>query len=259
MYVSGTLKDKAITFYKPKIMNFSENEFMTNKILFSYDGEIISLPWDKDKITKLAKRQELLIQKFMENILVLASKKYPSLKTEIQKMFQIIIKTPRKFTYGLFECLYETIISSNKDELLKRLTKLELLINYLEEENINQIDFDIIRTLFLKQKDYDKTSLFEEKVKKFHIIDEEIPTNTLRTIITFGEFISPKRVPKIASTLNQDIKYSNMVLPIYFAIPNELDANKFLMLCKNSSLDEEQIKKNATRLRIPENITNLIR
>ena len=241
MYVSGTLKDKAITFYKPKIMNFSENEFMTNKILFSYDGEIISLPWDKDKITKLAKRQELLIQKFMENILVLASKKYPSLKTEIQKMFRIIIKTPRKFTYGLFVCLYETIISSNK------------------EENINQIDFDIIRTLFLKQKDYDKTSLFEEKIKKFHIIDEEIPTNTLRTIITFGEFISPKRVPKIASTLNQDIKYSNMVLPIYFAIPNELDANKFLMLCKNSSLDEEQIKKNATRLRIPENITNLIR
>ena len=50
-----------------------------------------------------------------------------------------------------------------------------------------------------------------------------------------------------------------MVLPIYFAIESELDANKFLNLCRIPDLDEEQVKRNARTLHIPENITNLIR
>lgn len=47
MYVSGTLKNKVIDFYKPSITAFSEEGLMTDKIVFGYDGEILTPPWDQ--------------------------------------------------------------------------------------------------------------------------------------------------------------------------------------------------------------------
>ena len=79
MYVSGTLKNKVIDFYKPSITAFSEEGLMTDKIVFGYDGEILTPPWDQALEKKLIKREEALIEQGIEKTLFITSKKFPSI------------------------------------------------------------------------------------------------------------------------------------------------------------------------------------
>lgn len=260
MYVSGTLKKKTVEFYKPSITNFSDQEFMTDKIILNYDGELLVLPWDKPIEQKLIKKQEDLISNGIEKTLFVSSRKFNNVKLEITRILQKVKTTERKYSFALFECLYQLIISADtKDELILRLQEFETFINWLDTQEINQIDLEVLMSLFLKKDKYDQESLKKAKEQKFHIIEEEILSEDLYKIILFGEFTSPTRIPKIASALHQDIEYSKLVLPIYFAIPNELDANQFLKLCRIPDLDSEKVKKNARLLRIPANLQNLIR
>lgn len=260
MYVSGTLKNKVIDFYKPSITAYSEEGLMTDKIVFGYDGEILTPPWDQALEKKLSKREEALIEQGIEKTLFITSKKFPSIHFDVKRMLLNLKNIDRKYAYALFECLYEMIISINtKDELAHRLQTFSSFINNLDEISQNQIDLDILISLFLQGKDCNIENLKLAKEQKFHVIEEEILSEDLYKTIIFGEFVSPTRVSKVASTLNQDIEYSKLVLPIYFAIPNELEANQFLKLCRTPDLDEEQVKKNARLLRIPTNLQNLIR
>lgn len=260
MYISGSIKKKTIEFYKPNIISFGENELMTDKIVLTYDGELLVLPWNITLEKKLIAKQESLISQGIDKTLFVSNKKFTNINAKIKQTLQKIERTDRRYTFILFECFYNLIILSlNKEELMIRVEEFENFINWLETEEINQIDLDILISLFLNKKEYDQESLKIAKEKKFQIIEEEILTESLNKIITFGEFISPNRVPKVANTLATDIESSKLVLPIYFAIPNELDANKFLNLCRTPDLDETLVKKNATRLRIPSNIQNLIR
>lgn len=260
MYISGTLKKKTVEFYKPSINNFSDQEFMTDKIILNYDGELLVLPWDKPIEQKLIKKQEALIESGIEKTIFVSTKKFNNIKLEITRILQKVKTTERKYSFALFECLYKIIISADtKDELILKLQEFEIFINWLDTQEINQIDLEVLISLFLKRGKYDQETLKKAKEQKFHVIEEEILSEDLYKTIIFGEFVSPSRVSKVASTLHQDIEYSKLVLPIYFAIPNELEANQFLKLCRTPDLDEEQVKKNARLLRIPTNLQNLIR
>ena len=256
MYVSGKLKDKTIEFYKPRITEITEGGFLANKAFIGYDGSLI----DKSKELKLIPKQEYYLKKENDKTNFLITKNFREIRTETNKIIKKIMDTNRKFTYALFECFYELVLSSkNTDELLSKYLEFLDFIDYVELENPNQIDLDILIKLYLYSTSYDRKTLNQAKLKKFCLKSEDIPTSSLEKIITFGEFVSPTRVAKVASTLKEDIERSNLILPTYFAIPDEATANKFLNSCRNEFLDEEQIKKNAARLRIPNNIQNLIR
>lgn len=259
MYVSGTLKKKTSEFYKPTITLFDEEGIAIKIGSFNYDGELLMTPWEKSSEIKLIKRQEEHIQKGIDKTRFLTNMKYPKLKSEINRMLKIIKETDRKYSFALFEAFYELILASeSKQDCLIRIKDFKIFLNWLENQEINQIELELLIKLFLERKNYDKESLQRKKEETFHIKEEELLSESLNEIITFGEFLSPNRVPKIASSLN-DIESSKLVLPIYFAISSDLDALKFLKMCRIPDLDEEQVKRNATRMRIPKNIQNLIR
>lgn len=257
MYISGKLKDKTIEFYKPSLTNFDHEKLEIKTATLSYEGEFI-LP-QKYMEEKLILKQEELVARGIATTKSLASKKYFSVKKEVDEILTLIKNTPRNYSFALFECYYQIILkSSSITNLIIRSKDFRKFIENVINEQANQIDLEIKISLFLKQAPYDHKSVKKEKEAKFKISDDQILSSSLEEIITFGEFVSPKRVPIIASSIN-DLEASKLVLPIYFAIPNEQDANTFLKLCQTPDLDEEQIKRNATRLRIPSNIVNLIR
>ena len=259
MYISGILKKKTISFYRPSILHFDIEGINIKIGKFLYDGHLIMLPWEQNLETTLIRKQEQLIQKEMEISSTLTKEKFPGLKKKVDQLLQQILTTHRKYTMALLEMFYTIIVQSpSLEEILVKVNKLEIFINWIEKEDINQIDLDILLELFLNNRPYDKKSLHEAKLKKFHIIEDDLLSESLKEILIFGEFISPNRVPKIANSL-QDIESSQLVLPIYFAISNDIDANNFLKLCRTTSLEEKQVKRNATRMRIPPNIQNLIR
>ena len=260
MYVSGELKEKTINFFKKDIINFDIEEIKTTRLNISYHGEITSPPWENNYVAKLKKRQEELITAKEENIKLFVKLKFPLINLEIHRLLLTILQTSRKYTFSLLECFYQLIMNANSiDALMEKLKEFAKLIYYIDSKEYDQIDLPIVLELFLKEKDYSEDSLRKRKSEKFHLNEDEILTESLREIATFGEFASPNRVPKIANTLMKEMETSQLIAPIYFAIPDELTANKFLKLCRNPQIEEEQIKKNATLLRIPNNLQNLIR
>ena len=115
MYVSGKLKDKTINFYKSTITNFDSEGIEAIEANISYDGELILPPWDKGKELKLERKQEEIINRGIEKTKNLAHQKYFSLKYEVDKMITMICSTPRKYSFALFECYYQVILSSTSN------------------------------------------------------------------------------------------------------------------------------------------------
>ena len=259
MYISGKLKDKTINFYKPTITNFDSEGIDAIEANISYNGELILPPWNESIESKLKRKQEELINRGIEKTKELANKKYFSLKYEIDKTITIICATPRKYSFALFECYYQVILSSTSiTNLVLRTREFKKFLESITNENINQIDLEIKIALFLNRQAYNQEETNRAKDAKFNIDHEEILSSSLEEIVTFGEFASPNRVRKIASNLT-DIEASKLVLPIYFAIPDEVRANKFLALCRTPDLDEGHIKRSLKKLELPSNYQNLIR
>lgn len=73
MYVSGTLKNKTVNFYKEKMTTFDTQSISTPECNISYNGELTFAPWDQDKHQKLIKRQEQYLEKLSTKILSLFS------------------------------------------------------------------------------------------------------------------------------------------------------------------------------------------
>ena len=256
MYISGTIKDRAIAYYKPNIIDFHSEGIETSKVTMSYKGEL-TLKRKTGLERRLIQRQEELIEKEINKTQALSNLKYPEINKEVLNTLKLIFRTDRQFSFALFEYFYRLVIlSSTKEELLNRITSLKELIDNLEKDT-TQIDLELLIYLFLKEKQ--DISLSQAKEQKLHIIESEILSDKLEEIITFGEFISPKRVPIIANTLSTDLEASLLVAPLYFAIPSEQNASNFLYYCKNRELTKQQVKSNSTPLRIPTNLQKLIR
>jgi len=260
MYVSGSLKDKTINFYKEKMHSYDDFGFITDEASIGYDGSLNFTPWNYNKHQKLENKQKKYINDGIIKILNLLKEKY-LFKEEVLNLITIINNSHDCVKYMLFERLYKLILSVNTNYQLKQEVKrFRLLIEYLNTCNkINQIDLDIIINLFLNNQAFSKDDVYEVKKEMFKIEERDITDIETYNLVLLGEFIAPNRVPLVASTLLSNNEFSKYILPIYFSINDDKLAAKFLLSTKSSDISLEQIEKNALLQRIPSNLVNFTR
>lgn len=265
MYVSGSLKDKTVNFYKDKMIDFDEYSFNTSEVLLSYDGCLSFVPWESKKSDKLSKNQELYINKLIENIKLLnyynckCGTYNIAMQSMYKKVLEYIMKTNRKITYALLECFYKLIVS--QEGIVNQIRRFYILIDYLNQniDTLTQVNLDVIIELFLNKFSYTKDDIYAFKKDKFKIDERDIIDEEIYKLVLLGQFIAPNRLPVIANSLYSYNEFTKYVVPIYLTIKNDKDANQFLYSCKNPNLSFEQIEKNATLCRTPNNLINMVR
>lgn len=268
MYVSGTLKNKTINFYKEKMTSFDTSGIYTSDNSLTYEGELTFVPWASEIEKKLINKQNIYISKLKENISNVLYIKFSNKRcgtqyfyydSIVKKILKKIDETNPKLIFALLECLYALIKNTDNDNLNEKLNEFQNLIDYLNNnaEILNQTDIDIICTRFLNNQGYDLDSLLKYKIRTFRINEKELTDSTVYELYRLGEFIAPTRLATISKELLYE-ELSRVIAPIYFAIKDERLAKQFLNSCKQSNLTSEQIIKNATRMRIPSNLINRI-
>ncbi|MBE6154943.1 MAG: hypothetical protein E7163_05195 [Firmicutes bacterium] len=260
MYISGSLKDKTVKFYKEKMISYNDFGFNTDEVSMGYDGSLNYTPWNNNKQQTLENKQKKYINEGIVNTLNLLKQKY-LYKEEVLNLITIINNSHNSVKYILFECLYKLILSVNTNYQLKHeIKRFRLLLEYLNTfNNIYQVNLDIIIKLFLNNQPYTKNDIYEAKKEKFKIDERDITDTETYNLMLLGEFIAPNRVPIIANTLLSNNEFGKYVLPIYFGINDDKMATKFLQSSRNSDIDLEQIEKNAILQRIPSNLININR
>lgn len=262
MYVSGSLKNKTINFYRDKIIEFDSLGFETRDARLSYQGELSFLP-QHDLTSILEEKQANYINVLIEKILLLLKRRQlhflDILDTQIR--IEAFKNTSQNITYALYECLYQMILDvRSNEELFRRLKEFERLAIYLNsKDNLSQVDLDIILELFLNQELYRELEVINTKFNKFHILLEERIDFETSSIIHFGEFVAPNRVAVVAQDLQSNNEFSRYVAPIYFALKSDVQARRFLSLCRGFEMDINLIEKNATRCRVPNNLIEMVR
>lgn len=258
MYVSGTLKDKAIDFYREKMVSFDNEQFQTEDASFSYDGQLVLS--NKEKYEKLIERQEMLIDKKIERIREFNIPGHLGLLLCV--ILETIRSTPRNYTYALLDCLSNLILSCSYSSSLETcLYRFQNFISYLMNLTtpITQVELDLIVSLFLNDSYYSSCFVQREGEKKFHLGSVDSLSMEAQELIQLGEFVAPNRVSVIAQDLQNENEFSHYVAPIYFALRNEKQASFFLHLCRDSSLDDRNIEKNARLARVPNNLIQMVR
>lgn len=256
MYLSGTLKDKAINFYKDSILSYDYQGIIISNGSFSYDGELLFAPWEKDIESKLISRERKHFDKKVEDILALFNSNF--YRSEIKKVIDRINNSPRKYSYLAIEGLYYNLRCSR--DIIGTLREYNTLLDYLEDtyENQSSRDLDAIIDLYSLNKRYDsEDELYRYKKRKYIIDESKIDTTRILELYYLGEFLSPKRLSKIGMTINDPM--SDKVLPIYFSIKDEYTADRFINICKSDELDTDMVIRNAEKLGVNDNIINLIK
>ena len=264
LYISGTLKNKTIDFYREKIVAFDTNSFNTSLCYLSYTGELKYPPWAQAKETKLIKRQNLYIQQLEQKVLELFKQNrkcgtdYYFYTTEVRSTINMILNTPRNITFAFLETLYVTL--KNSKDIILSLRDFRNMLSYVLEhiDLYTATDIDYNLKLFLNGEDYSLNNLKQYKLNTLHINVDDISDDYIYQIYNFGEFVAPKRLAKISNSL-QNEELSRYIAPIYLAIKNDLQAQQFLNYCKVANLDSDIIIKNAIRCRVPDNLINMVR
>ena len=240
MYVSGSLKNKTINFYKENMNDFSYNSFSTPDVLLNYDGNLIFSPWrNYISITLQNKQKKYIEEGIKKTKKLIVQKELSNLRKDIIDVIDTLRCTNQKYAY----------------ELSLKIIDFKDLIEYLNNlESLNQIDLDIIIQLFINNKTYTKDDIFDAKAHKFKIDERDITDSLLYEITLLGEFIAPHRVKYIAKYLYKYNEFSKYVLPTYFAIKDDKQAQSFLNNCRTSNLDFDQIEKNAILNHVPTNL-----
>lgn len=269
MYVSGTLKNKTIQFYREKLIDFDSDYVYTEENSLSYEGELTFAPRNSSKEIELIKRQNIYISKLKEQILSFiaikffnnrCSTEYFYFDSIIKNIFYNISQSDCKFTVALLECLKDLVKNVDNCHLSLRLSQFQSLVTYTNDisSSICQTEFDIISRLFLNHQSYDIENIFKQKILSFRINEREITDSKTYELYRLGEFIAPNRLAFISQELFRE-ELSKVIVPIYFAIKDESVARNFLVRCQKTDLDSEQIEKNAMRLRIPDNLIQMVR
>ena len=262
MYVSGSLKNKTVSFYKEKMICFDDQTFHTSDLSIDYTGYLSPTPWYTNELKFLEVKQKSYIVGGIERTKLLVDKKgFLILKKDVLEIINLINKTSENIKYALFECLYKLIYTSNNSyDLSLNLKRFKILIDDVNNlENLYQADLDIILNLFMKNLTYTKDDIFEEKTKKFKIDERKITEQELYKLVLLGEFVAPNRLPIVAPTLSCDNEFTKYVVPIYFGIKDDKTAAIFLKNCRTHDLDFELIEKNAKLCCVPDNLINMVR
>jgi len=261
MYLSGTLKTKAINFYKEQMTSFGTDYFVSQDLTIMIDGSISSLPFDKTStVDKLKSKQEFYIAKGIKNMENLANAKNYNISL-LNKEINALFYAPRTYAFALFECLYKLIKNAkSKNDLESKLKSFQVFRMYVDSiENISQVELDILIELFLSGTSYMKEDIAIREETKFKISDTEHLSYETQEIISLGKFIAPNRVPIIARTLQSNNEMTRYVAPIYFAIRNEENARRFLNYCSQENYDNPiHITNCAKACGVPENLRKMV-
>lgn len=255
MFISGSLKRKAVDFYREQITDFDKSGFYTNELYFSYYGSLIFNKFGWNDSDKLRARQEDLINKGMDNTLRKAHDldiNNALVAIELNKIFM----TTRRISYALFECFYSLVIHATDSEDFKiKAYKFAKFREYLCSLGaITQWELDIMINLFMRGLSYKPWSVAKEERRVFGI-EEKISGAYLNTI-NLGKFVAPERVINIAPEINSHmlgIKYS---APFYFALKDPIQAEAFLNWWRQNPFINEEL---LIEQNIPETLVKLVR
>lgn len=262
MFVSGSLKDKTVNFYKSGIQGYSLDGIDTEKCFIYYNGELVFSPWD-DSERKLSLNQNKHLDKVGEDVIGLfphnekCGTNYVFYTTEIKKLIALIKKTDRRISFALMQALYTNILHSR--DVLRTINDFYDLVEYLNNvvQFLKQPDIDAILNLFTSGKSYNEEDVLSYKLKRYGTNEKIIDSSSALELFKYGEFLTPNRLAKVGRML--DSEYSEYVLPIYFSIKENDKAEKFLSLCRTYDLDRDLVEENANKLNVPENIISLIK
>lgn len=257
MKMSGSFKNFFITRQKQNLWEYDSTAIFLGEYSLTYDGELVTTPWNEENLQKILSYQRKKINAGITNTRNMISEK--SYKKELRELVNLIAKTEENIEYALFETFYSFVMHAHYKELPPFINKFHQLITDLNNyEYLSQIDLDIILTLFKQGLDYSSEDIRKHKKSFFKIEEDELDINE-RNLLYLGEFIAPKRVPIISSTLQSDFELSQKILPIYFTIPEETKATSFLQSCQTPDLTDDKIIKNATLYGASESVLNLVR
>lgn len=259
--LSGTLKNRAVNFYKEQMTSFGPDYFDFQNMTFTCDGSITSSPFDKNLgIDKIAKKQEHHILRGIENTKKLASSKNFN-KALLNKEIDALFAAPRTYAYALFECLYILIKNAkNNSDLESKLKKFQKFRLYVDSiVNISQVELDILVELFLAGASYMREDVKVREEEKFKIYRTEHLSRESIEIISLGKFIAPNRVSVIARDLQSENEMTKYVAPIYFAIRNDAKASQFLNSCASEYCDNPiYVINHARACGVPENLRKMV-
>lgn len=255
MQISGSLKRKAIDFYREDTDYYSDKYFKTDNITFFYDGLLRS---NNDKA--LRDRQEALILNGMENTL----KKACTMDINsalVAKELELIQNTPRNMSYALFECFYKLVVTaSTSDDFKLKVYKFAKFREYLcSLDSFTQWELDIMINLFLRNLSYKPNSLKSEEERLFGISNDNCD-KSLEYLINFGKFIAPHRVHNIAKDVERSIFCIDYIATIYFALKSDDQAELFRKWCMTEThLDFDKIIRKAELCKVSEPLVKLVR
>ena len=261
MYVSGTLKDKTVEFYKEHITSYDYEGITTDFGGLSFNGELMFVPWENDKEKKLISHEERHLDLLSKDILKLFSHngrcgtEYIYYTSEVNKVINRLKSGSRKYSYALMQVLLREI--KNSRDVIGTIRDFNKLVDYVEAtyENQSQPDIDAILNLYSMGYNYKEDSVYNYKLKKYGINEKKIDDGRVLSLFYLGEFLSPNRLARIGMNINNPL--NDKVLPIYFSIKDNRIAEAFIRSCRTNELDTDMIIKNASDLKVKENIISL--
>lgn len=266
MYVSGSLKKQSIDFYKSKMTGYHRECIITPDVTFYTSGELIFTSWTNHHEATLESHKEEKIAKIEQDIILLPFLKSQKCGTSVS-LYQPALKEAiadihslgKQNDYILLECLKNITVNTSLDHLRAELLRFQQLLAYVRRNELTSLELEILIYFYLKKKDYNPKLIKEEIIRRFQVNEEFIQDDEIKDLYYLGRFIAPQRLPIVAKTLLSGNPLSRNILPIYFAIRSDKQAQYFLQSCLKEDLNRDQIEKNATLCRVPNNLIEMVR
>ena len=257
MFISGKILKQAIDANRDQTINFTNNKIIFKNATLTYYGNFhITNPKDKIILKNLRKLNNNQINYYIFNI-----RKYireNTLDNNYSLVLDMVLNTKDNYKIRLLGILNKLVIKPNIEQL-NRFMELINCINNIPL-TINQIELESIINLYSttnKEFIYNNDSI-NDAIKLNYGIDMEEFTKEEKQIITLGEFVDYKRLQSISKDILNP-NFMKYVAPIYLLYHNYRNNNRFLNLCKNGELTQEQVLNNAYECEVPNTLLKLIK
>lgn len=260
MYISGNLIQEKIKENHDLILAFDHQKIIFQNFDLSYDGQLELITPENQTKEKLFWEQEEKIMLLYKTILT--KTKRPKVNGYIEAYTLNLVKSILKSSYKYIYLLLETLnyIINNSFNLYLDLQDFAKFYQYLvfNDLTLNQIELNILIKRFLKDNTYNVANLNTYKKEIFGIDIEKLDSQS-QAVATFGEFIKPNRVLKIAPYIQNNPEFTQYIAPIYFLLPTSKDASTFLYLNRHPDYNFKTIYRYAQKCGATPNILKLIK